>query len=125
MNTIHASILTSLLVLNAAFANAQDSTFNASHLGPEFADYSHLDDTVLVVYGNCAMGGMVFEESTNASFGMNFARRELTIRNGKLKKMMVFDSNSGYRTTTHYGPWNMVWVRHKYVMATNAPHPEL
>jgi len=116
-----------LAVVFSDFSYAQSNTDSLEiniqfTFGDPFYDYSHYPDTVLIEYGNCNPGGTIFYPS-NEPGQMRFTRRETTIKNGRLKKIMIYDSNSGMQTTYDYSRGNIPQEERIYIQAWNAPHP--
>ena len=65
-------------------------------------DYSKMGDTLITEYGNTDLNGSNFQPKTGNGLCC-FAKREITVRKGKLKEVHILDTNTGIETTITYG----------------------
>lgn len=125
MSRLNASLIALAFLLRASLSGAQvpRDTIPVNPFGATrfiSTDYSKMGDTVIFVYGSL-FGGIVVESQKGRP---SFAKEKLVIRNGRIRRVHIIDTNTGCKITEIYGRKKLIYSRQhcKAIWATNDPH---
>lgn len=83
--------------------------------------YSSMGDTVITDYGNTDMSGSIFYKGDGNDYLCCFAKRQITVKGGKIKEVLIYDANSGNETIMIFDDKGLAKTSSKYNGAYNAP----
>ena len=84
-------------------------------------DYSNMKDTVIIDRGYYEIGSGAFHK-TIAEPAPAFGKREITVRNRRLKKVYIIDRNYGITLTYLYNRNGLRKIKQGRCEVSNAPH---
>ncbi len=84
-------------------------------------DYSNMKDTVIIDKGYYEIGNGVFHK-TIAEPAPAFGKREITVKNRRLKKVYIIDRNYGMTLTYLYNRHGLRKIKQGRCEVSNAPH---